>query len=77
MNGQVVIKIRPQADWLNAGETAANERRIKTFTPITRAGVRKNTEEVKAECTRVREADEFDAMSLAQIMEERRKNRGE
>lgn len=77
MNGQVVIKIRPQADWRIAGEKAANERRIKTFTPITRAEVRNSTEEVKAENARVREKDEFDAMSLAQIMEERRKNRGE
>lgn len=73
--GQVVIKIRPQADWRIAGEREANERRTKTTPSITCARVQERPKEPREECTR--EKDEFDVMSLAQILEQRRANRAE
>ena len=51
LNGQVVIKIRPQAEWRIHCEKTANERRTQDVCPITRARACANSsEETREEC---------------------------
>ena len=75
LNGQVVIKIRPQADWRIAGEREANERRTDEKPRITHARAQAGPKEVRAEYTRTQE-DEVEPVSLADILNERRNRSG-
>lgn len=72
LNGQVVIKIRPQADWRMAGENAANERRTAEKSCITHVRVQAGSEEDRAENARTREDEDDTPVSLADILKERR-----
>lgn len=76
LNGQVVIKIRPQAEWRIAGERAANERRTDEKSCITHVRVQAGPKEVRAENARTREDEDDTPVSLAEILNERRRASG-